>query len=185
MAVRQAWDLPSLLAEVDTEVPDIVLLNIGTDDSTTLIQVSLDIGPSTRVVVFGLTTDRESEIITAAEAGAAGLHLRSESFDHLLTLIRDAGQGLARCSPEVSAILMRRVYAFAAQPNPDSSIEALTPRETEILQLIEQGLTNQQIASRLSLTVHTVKNHVHSLLGKMGVSSRAEAVTVYRANKFG
>ena len=80
---------------------------------------------------------------------------------------------------------MRRVYAFAAQPNPDSSLEALTPRETEILHLIEQGLTNQQIASRLSLTVHTVKNHVHSLLGKIGVASRAEAVTVYRANKFG
>jgi DNA-binding NarL/FixJ family response regulator len=60
----------------------------------------------------------------------------------------------------------------------------LTPREIEILELIDRGLTNQQIASRLSLTLHTVKNHVHNLLGKLGVASRAEAVAVFRATKY-
>ena len=85
MAARQAWDLPSLLAEVAADVPDIVLIDIGTDDAATLVQISLDIDPKTRVVVFGLSTDRESEIISAAEAGAAGLHLRSETYEHLLT----------------------------------------------------------------------------------------------------
>ena len=79
---------------------------------------------------------------------------------------------------------MRRVYAFAAQANPDSSTNSLTARETEILELLEQGLTNQQIASRLSVTVHTVKNHVHSLLTKLGVGSRNDAVTVLRATKY-
>ena len=57
-------------------------------------------------------------------------------------------------------------------------------REIEILELIEQGLTNQQVASRLSLTLHTVKNHVHNLLSKLGVGSRSEAVSVFRASKF-
>ena len=76
------------------------------------------------------------------------------------------------------------MYAFAAQANPDATTDLLTPREIEILELIDRGLTNQQIASRLSLTLHTVKNHVHNLLGKLGVGSRAEAVSVFRATRY-
>lgn len=179
-----AWDVPSLLSQVDQAKPDVILLNIGTPDSNTLLQLSLDLHGGTRVIAYGLTTERESEIVACAESGTAGLHLRTESFDHLLALIRSAREGQALCSPEVSAILMRRVYAFAAQANPDATTDTLTPREIEILELLEQGLTNQQIASRLSLTLHTVKNHVHNLLSKLGVASRSEAVRVFRASKF-
>jgi DNA-binding NarL/FixJ family response regulator len=179
-----AWDLPSLFTQIDNGVPNVVLLNIDTPDSATLLQVSLDVDPNVKVIVFGLAADRESEIVACAEAGVAGLHLRSESFDHLLALVRSAGRGQAQCSAEVSAILLRRVYAFAAQANPELSTDSLTTRESEVLALIEQGLSNQQIASRLSLTVHTVKNHVHSLLTKLGVGSRADAVSVARAGRF-
>ncbi|MCW1960264.1 MAG: response regulator transcription factor [Mycobacterium sp.] len=179
-----AWDLPSLFSAIDHRNVDVILLNVSTPDSTTLLQVSLDIDAATKVVIFGLSTDRESEIIAAAESGVSGLHLRSESFEHLLELVRTAGQGQAQCSSEVSGVLMRRVYAFATQTNPDSSTDSLTARENEILELLEQGLTNQQIASRLSVTLNTVKNHVHSLLKKLGVGSRAEAVRVYQAARF-
>lgn len=179
-----AWDLPSLLSEADRVTPDAILLNIDTPDSATLLQLGLDLDRGTRVIVYGLSTDRESEIVSCAEAGVAGLHLRTESFDHLLSLTSSSGQGRAQCSPEVSSILLKRVYAFAAQANPDATTDVLTPREIEILKLIEQGLTNQQIAFRLSLTLHTVKNHVHNLLSKLGVASRAEAVTVFRATKY-
>lgn len=179
-----AWDLPSLLSEVDRAVPDAILLNVDTPDSSTLVQLGLDLDRKVRVIVYGLSTDRESEIVSCAEAGVAGLHLRTESFDHLLTLTSSSSSGRAQCSPEVSSILLRRVYAFAAQANPDATTDVLTRREIEILELIEQGLTNQQIASRLSLTLHTIKNHVHNLLSKLGVASRAEAVTVFRATKY-
>lgn len=182
---RSAWDLPSLLGAVDADPPAAVLIHVETPDSNTLIQVSMDVHPGTKVVVYGLSTDRESEIVASAEAGVAGLHLRSESFEHLLTLVRNAGKGQSQCSPEVSAILLRRVYAIAGQQHPESSrADSLTAREGEILELLDQGLTNQQIASRLSVTLHTVKNHVHSLLGKLSVGSRAEAVAVFRAGKF-
>ena len=184
MSVSTAWDVPSLLAEVDRDTPDVVLLNISTPDCATLLHLGLDLGRAVRVVVFGLSVDRESEIVACAEAGVAGLHLRTESFDHLVSLIRSAGSGGAQCSPDVSAILLRRVYAFAAQANPDATTDQLTPREAEILDLIDQGLSNQQIASRLSLTVHTVKNHVHNMLSKLGVGTRAEAVTVFRATRY-
>lgn len=181
---REAWDLPSLFSQVDAGTPDLVLLNVGTADSDTLLHVSIDIGPDTKVLVYGLSMDREQEIIAAAEAGVAGLHVESESFDHLLQLVRTAGSGTAQCSAAVSAILMRRVYAFAAQSNPDSSTDSLTARESEILGLLAQGLTNQQIATRLSVTLHTVKNHVHSVLTKLGVGSRADAVTVFRSARY-
>lgn len=180
----EAWDLPSLFSQVDAGVPDVILLNVGTADSATLLQLSGDIDPKTKVVVYGLAMDRESEIVAAAEAGVSGLHLQSESFADLLEMVRTAGKGQALCSPEVSAILMKRVYAFAAQSNPDSSTDSLTARENEILELLDQGLTNQQIATRLSVTLHTVKNHVHSVLKKLGVGSRSEAVTVFRTAKY-
>jgi DNA-binding NarL/FixJ family response regulator len=184
IAAAMAWDLPTLLAEVDRATPDVILLNIDTPDSATLLQLCLDLDRQTRVIVYGLSTDRESDIVSCAEAGVAGLHLRTESFEHLLSLTHSSGVGRAQCSPEVSSILLRRVYAFAAQSNPDATTDVLTRREIEILELIEQGLTNQLIASRLSLTLHTVKNHVHNLLSKLGVASRAEAVTVFRATKY-
>jgi DNA-binding NarL/FixJ family response regulator len=183
-----AWDVPSLLCAVDqadqADQAAVILLNIAAPDSATLLQLSMDIDPTTRVIVFGLSPDRESEIVACAESGVAGLHLRTESFEHLVSLIGNAGNGRAHCSPEVSAILLRRVYSYAAQPNPGATTEVLTPREIEILDLIEQGLTNQQIASRLSLTLNTVKNHVHNLLGKLGVASRGEAVKVSRAMRY-
>ena len=179
-----AWDLPSLFSATDDAAPDVILLNIRTEDSATLLQVSLDMDAGVRVVIFGLSATRESEIVACAEAGVAGLHLRSESLEHLLTLVRDVGNGQSLCSPEVSAILLRKVYSSAGQPDPDPKAGMLTSRETEILGLIEEGLSNQQIASRLSLTLHTVKNHVHNLLTKLGVASRAEAVVVGRAARY-
>ena len=180
----EAWDLPSLFGQVDAGPPNVILIDAATGDYGTLRQVSLDIDVKTTVVVYGLSIDRESEIVEAAESGVSGLHLRTESFQHLLSLVKTAGAGQAQCSPEVSAILIRRVYAFASQANPDPRTDSLTAREKEILELLEQGMTNQQIASRLTVALHTVKNHVHSLLTKLGVSSRAEAVSAYRAAKY-
>lgn len=184
MAVKCAWDLPSLLAAVDISTPTIVLIKSSINDAATLLKVSLRLGRPTRVVVFDLSVERESEIVAAAEAGVAGLHLNSESFEDLLTVLSSVGQGRARCSTEVSAILLRRVYSFVGHVNPGATTDGLTARETEILALIVQGLTNQQIASRLTLSLPTVKNHVHRLLTKMGVASRAEAVTIHRAQMY-
>lgn len=179
------WDAASLLAAIDQAPPSVILLNIATPDGPTLLQLCLDVAPEATVIVFGLSADRESEIVSCAEAGVAGLHLRSESFTDLLGLIAGAGEGRAQCSSEVSALLLRRVYNLAAQPDTgDSRSELLTARELEILELIEAGLTNQQIATRLSVALHTVKNHVHNMLTKLGVGTRAEAVSVWRAQRY-
>lgn len=178
------WDLPSLFSQLDSGLPDVFVLNIGTPDSATLLQVVLDSGAGVRVIVIGLSVDRESEIVSCAEAGVAGLHLRTESLNELLVLIRNPVQDEARCSPEVSAILLRRVYSLAEQQNPEFKDPMLTDRENQILQLMEQGLSNQQIASRLNVSIHTVKNHARSIFSKLGVNSRAAAVVALRAKRY-
>ncbi len=83
------------------------------------------------------------------------------------------------CTPRIAALLLRRV-AEAAAPR-SSGLERLTPRETEIVDLIEQGLSNKQIARRLSIELATVKNHVHNILEKLEVARRGEAVARVRA----
>lgn len=181
--VRCAWNTPSLFNEVERGTPSLILLNFDTTDSLNLLEMCVDLRPQPQVIVFGLSEDWE--VVACAEAGATGLHLRSESFEQLVTLMDEVGRGRAYCSPDVSAILIGRVYAtVAGRLEADSATSTLTARENEILTLIEEGLTNQQIASRLSVTVHTVKNHVHSLLAKLGVGSRGEASRVARAMKY-
>ena len=172
-----AWDLRSLLNCLNGRVPDVLLVNIATPDSATLLQMGLDLGPDVRVIVTGLSADRESEVVSCAESGVHGLHLRTEPLEDLMTVLR----GEARCSTQISAILMRRVYALARQPTPESMALLLTDREIEVLNMIEEGLSNKQIASRLIVSISTVKNHAQSLFRKLGVSSRMEAVAVSRA----
>lgn len=182
--IRCAWNLPSLFREINAAgAPELVLLAADTYECAKLLQFSLDLEPAPQVIVFGLSDSRD--VVRCAELGAKGLHLRSESFGHLVELMRAVGHGHSHCSPEVSAILVGRVYAAVAGDTfPDSVTEPLTARETQILMLLEQGLTNQQIARQLSVTVHTVKNHVHNLLSKLGVRSRAEAARLSRTMQY-
>lgn len=181
--VRQAWDLPTFFRETERGMLRLILVNFATHNSANLLQVSLDLEPQPKVIVFGLAD--ESDVVSCAEAGAVGLMLRSESFEQLVTLVHEVGNGRPHCSPEVSAMLIGQVYsAVTGRHFGDPATNTLTERETEVLLLIEQGLTNQQIASRLSVTVHTVKNHVHSLLGKLGAESRAEASRIARAMRY-
>jgi len=184
MTVSDASDLPSLLAAVDISKPTIVLINAARSETAPLLEVSLRLGRPIRVVVYGLSVERESHIVAVAESGASGLHLDSESFDQLLDVLHTVGTGHARCSAEVSAILLQRVYAFAGHVLPDNAAVKLTKRETEIVELVAQGLTNQQIASQLTLSLPTVKNHVHRLLTKLGVASRNDIATAHNAAKW-
>jgi DNA-binding NarL/FixJ family response regulator len=131
-----------------------------------------------KVVVLGLAESKE-EILQYVEAGVAGYVLQDDSVDDLLAKIRTTYGGEAIISPEIAAVLITRVSELAQQASPpeaklDTTGE-LTPREREILELIGQGLSNQEIADRLVIEVGTVKNHVHSILQKLNVSDRQAA----------
>jgi DNA-binding NarL/FixJ family response regulator len=175
-----AWDLPSLCASLREATPDIVLLNMVTSD-VTLLRSLREMCPHAKVIVIGISEDDESEVVACAEAGVAGYHLRTESLDDLLVLISKVFEGESACSPRVSAILLKRLSTLAAQRQPEAKELVLTAREIQILQLLEIGLSNRDIADRLCIALHTVKNHVHSVLSKLGVSTRAEAVAFSRS----
>ncbi|MGW4101255.1 LuxR C-terminal-related transcriptional regulator [Mycobacterium sp. NPDC004974] len=180
LAPGLAWDVPSLTAALESTLPRVVLLNMATRNKAVLLRHALEFSPSARVVVLGVSETDESEIVACAEAGVAGYHLRNESLDDLLILIHNVAAGESLCSPRISAILLRRLSALASQRQPAVRELVLTSREAQILRMLESGLSNRDIAAELCIAVHTVKNHVHSLLNKLGVSSRAQAAALAR-----
>jgi DNA-binding NarL/FixJ family response regulator len=130
------------------------------------------------VLALGLTEKRE-RVLRYVEAGAVGYILPDDSVEHMLDTIRAAKRGQANVSPEIATAMMERITELAQMfAQIDSSVveEAeLTPREVEVLELIAQEKSNQQIADQLVIEVGTVKNHVHNILDKLNVSSRGEA----------
>jgi DNA-binding NarL/FixJ family response regulator len=105
--------------------------------------------------------------------------LKDDSVEDLVARIRGAEAGRAQVSPRIAAALRRRVSEYAQLLEGVEvgvgEAEELTPREQEILELIGEGLTNQQIAEELVIEVGTVQNHVHSILQNLDANSRREA----------
>ena len=127
------------------------------------------------VEVVALTSVLEDASVTGAiKAGAIGYLLKTTDADELCEAIKAAAAGKVRLAPEAAARLMHEVRA------PEST-EALTERETEVLELIARGKTNNQIARELFIGEATVKSHVHSILSKLNVSSRTQAA-LYAVN---
>lgn len=136
--------------------------------------------PDTKVLVIGVPQS-ESVILQYVMAGASGYVLQDVPVGRLMDVIRATHDDKALVSPTVAAALMNRVTELAhisAQYDLDpGAIADLTPRETEVLGLLGEGLTNQEIADRLFIEVGTVKNHVHNILKKLDVSSRDKAAS--------
>jgi DNA-binding NarL/FixJ family response regulator len=180
VAVRTAHDAASMLRALGQRCPDVILLNLASTDSRALMQTARAHSPQSRLIVLGVCEDDESEIVDCAEAGVSGYHLRTASLAELVQLIGSVIAGESLCSPRITALLMRRLAVLAADGRSDNKVLALTERENQIVQLLELGLSNKEIAVRLCIEVATVKNHVHSLLAKLGVRRRAHAAAVMR-----
>lgn len=162
---------------------DVVLVStrLGEDDALELTRTIAANFPHVKVLALGLA-ESEAEILQYVEAGASGYVLKDDSVDVLLKNIHAVYNGEALVSPEIAAALMARVselaQLFSQSLEFPSSFE-LTPREREVLELIWQDLSNQEIAERLVIEVGTVKNHVHSILDKLNVSSRQDAAAYW------
>ena len=127
-----------------------------------------------RLVAFGVPDD-EREILAWAEAGVLGCLDRTVALGELVDAIEKVAHSEACCSSAVAATLFRRVSAVArARLVGPETRSPLTPREADILPLVARGLSNKEIAAALSLTVPTVKNHLHRIYRKLGIRRRAE-----------
>jgi two-component system, NarL family, nitrate/nitrite response regulator NarL len=183
-AVGTTPSLDQLTACLQELRPAVVLLDIGTPDGTTMIQAILDASPGSRVIALGMG-ESESEIIALAEAGVAGYVAREGSVSDLVATIESIGRGELLCPPWVAGTLLRRVATLAADRRPQSPHARLSRRELEVVELIDEGLTNKDIANRLCIELATVKNHVHNILEKLHVRRRFEAAAWLRRHRLG
>jgi two-component system nitrate/nitrite response regulator NarL len=154
--------------------PEVAVVDMATDRSLDLVCNLKKVVPSVKVIAFAVE-DHDSEIIACAEAGVDGYVTPEGSMDDLTQTILSVTRGELLCSPRIAATLLRRVSALAKDVREPHTPCGLTSREYEIAGLIEAGLSNKEIAVRLHVEVCTVKNHVHNLLAKLQVGSRAEA----------
>jgi NarL family two-component system response regulator YdfI len=170
-SLESLWDQPPDVAA------DIVLVEASSDHFEETID-SLNQSQLSSEAAIVLLSDR-SDPRSFAEAMRAGVRaiLTSDlSSDRLITGLEAAAAGLIVLHPaEVDA--MFPAAQAASSPLADL-IEPLTPRESEVLQMLASGLANKEIATRLAISDHTVKFHVASILGKLGAASRTEAVTL-------
>jgi len=159
----------------------VVLVNLATANSLALCKELVASACGARVVALAVSGS-DHEILACAEAGVSGYLLRDQSLADLVGVIASAARGETSCPPLVAAALMRRMGSPAAD-HPGRS--RLTRREREVLDLIEQGMSNKEIARLLFIEVRTVKNHVHNLLEKLKVRRRGEAAAMLRTRHRG
>jgi two-component system, NarL family, nitrate/nitrite response regulator NarL len=151
------------------------LLMVGVPALAALLQAN----PGIRVVVLGVN-ETEPEIIAHAEAGVTGYVTHDSSIGELVAAIEAAARDELTCPPRITAALMRRVGALATTQQRAGPSVRLSRRELQIVNLIDQGMSNQEIAHALVITLATVKNHVHNILDKLDVRTRADAVARIR-----
>jgi two-component system, NarL family, nitrate/nitrite response regulator NarL len=159
-------------------VPDVILLDMALEDSRETARRLTAAVPGAAIVALAVP-ESEGHVVGCAEAGICGYVSREGSLDELLATVTRTTNGEALCSPRIAASLFRRVAALSRaehppEPGPEGP-SRLTAREAEVVALIDHGLSNKQIARELCIEVPTVKNHVHSILEKLGASSRGEA----------
>ena len=179
--VASAADVFAALDGVQLHRPDVVLLDLALLDADEAVAELAGTDPPVKVVALGVR-EVSSEVIALAEAGVAGYVTRDATLDGLVDVVESVARGEMVCSPRIAALLLRRVAAAGAT-RASADDARLTRRETEIVGLIEDGLSNKQIAQRLSIEVATVKNHVHRILDKLGVDGRAAAAAQVRRDR--
>jgi len=172
------------IAEVGGIRAEVALLDFpGPEGPTWAAQLRWS-APDTRIIAIGLR-EAEHEVTGWAEAGVAAYLGREAGPDELICTIEKVRRQGTVCSFGSSAARLRRITLPQHNGAPPWAADrCLTPREREVLHLVGQGLSNQQIAGGLFIALATVKNHVHNILEKLGVTRRADAVREVRRGGF-
>ncbi len=172
--VGVAGTLAKAKALIVTATPDVVLLDhrLPDGDGVAAIGELRRLRPSAEIVV--LTASAADHVLVAAiEAGAAGFVSKTRGLAEVTAAVRAAAAGEAVISPELLARLLPRL-----QRSRQSGRSDLTEREREVLGLLAEGLSNAAIAKQLTVSVHTVRNHIANLSAKLGAHSKLEALSI-------
>jgi len=177
VVVGEAGDGDEAVAVARRERADVVLMDVRMPnmDGLTATRRIVETAPRPRVIVL-TTFDLDEYVFEALRAGASGYLLKDAPERELIAAIHVASDGGSILAAPLTRRLIER---FAAIPDPAvlrPELERLTPRETEVLELIARGLSNAEIAAELVVTEHTAKTHVAHILDKLGLRDRVQAV---------
>ncbi|MFG3256005.1 response regulator [Streptomyces sp. NPDC048172] len=179
--VGEAGDGEEALALCRATRPDVVLMDIrmpGTDGLEAARRIAAD-GRLDEVRVVMLTTfDLDDYVYTALRAGASGFLVKDTEPEELVHAVRVAARGDALISPGVTRRLIAEFAGRVAPPGPSPRLNALTEREVEVMRLVAEGLTNDEVAGRLTLSPATSKTHVSRIMTKLGVRDRSQLVVL-------
>ncbi|MEV6520888.1 response regulator transcription factor [Longispora sp. NPDC051575] len=163
--------------------PDVILMDLRMPvmDGTTATERILRARPTTRIVVL-TTFDDDEHLYPALLAGACGFLVKDTAPANLLDAVRRAAAGESAFSPGVLGRLVDRAVTARSDTAPSADLSGITEREREVLALVGEGLSNGEIAERLSLGVTTVKTHVANLMTKTDTSNRVRLAVLAARN---
>jgi DNA-binding NarL/FixJ family response regulator len=159
--------------------PDVVLVDMSAPDAHGVARHLHERLPDLALIALGVAnTDHEQ--MRCAEVGIIGYVTSDATAPELMSVIDRAARGEVVCSPKMAGDLVRKLAAMTRDHQPRVQHAPLTKREREIAALVGQDLSNKEIAAKLNIEVATVKNHVHNVLDKLGITRRADIATALR-----
>jgi two-component system, NarL family, nitrate/nitrite response regulator NarL len=173
--VGAAFSATDTVAQANSLEPDVTLLDMAMTDAFLAARQLGGAPGAHRVVALGMP-ESESDVLQCVQLGISGYVTRDASLADMVLAVEAAARGEVHCSPKIAGSLFRRIAALATQRTPSSN--SLTARESQILVLLQRGMSNKMISRTLGIELPTVKNHVHSILGKLGIHRRTEAISL-------
>jgi DNA-binding NarL/FixJ family response regulator len=178
--VGDAADGAEAIGVCREQQPDVVLMDVRMpvmDGIEATRRITAEAGAGDRPRIIMLTTfDLDEHVYDALSAGASGFLLKAVTADRLFDAIRVVAAGEALLAPAVTRRLITEFARLRPPSRRSIPLDRLTPRETEVLRLIAEGLSNPEIAERLVVGEETVKTHVGRVLSKLGLRDRTQAV---------
>jgi len=169
--IGEAADGREAVTKVKSQNPDVVLMDLvmpemdGVEATSEITKVD----PAPKILIL-TSFSEEERIIQAIKAGATGYLIKDASPDELIQAIKDVYHGESTLDPKVAGTVLRSV-----QNEPQDSSEELTDREVEVLELLAEGLPNEDIAEKLYISERTVRSHVSNILAKLDLTNRTQA----------
>jgi DNA-binding NarL/FixJ family response regulator len=175
-----------ILAKIDTTRPQVILVGGGSTrfNAHSIIQLIREMNPGAKIVCVGLSPS-QSDITELIAAGASGFILKGATVKEVLESIRAVGRGEKVLPATMTSSLFSVVAALSIKKQRLLATDAIrmTRREYEIMAQIAQGASNKEIASRLHISTHTVKSHVHNIMEKLALHSRTQIAKIQSAMK--
>lgn len=174
--IGEAVNGESAVDQVRQLKPDVVLMDIGLPvmDGVEAVEQIKATDPDVKIVMLTVH-DSDSHIFSALSAGAHGYCLKTVSADQLALAIRTVADGAAWLDPRIASRVLQSYSPSGSAPEADPAASPLSSREIEVLRLVVEGMTNQRIASKLVVSIETVKSHMRRIMEKLAVSDRTQA----------